>query len=270
MHLLCWQFSLPVEANSVIIKYIQMTYSHEITCSCKKFRAGLANICTSRRINMDSLLIGVSSDYAQPITCQVTEVSCPMIGRAQPELTSSKRQKTGPGLAKHMLYASICSGSKNTVNNMVRIGQVFISPIVSTAATGEKVPLLKTGQLQTIFLSVRGHWSFISADKKAHANAFQQPSQAPDIVYDYRHRGLISYNFMFQQRREKIDTFYQSFTSRITIQSTEHNNMKESHWPTKYCAVFTTHFDRHFWYLALTRGFNADELFKWYTFKNAW
>ena len=44
------------------------------------------------------LLLGVSSDYAQPITGQVTEVTCPVIGRAQPELTLSKRQKTGPGL----------------------------------------------------------------------------------------------------------------------------------------------------------------------------
>ena len=43
------------------------------------------------------LLLGVSSDYAQPITGQVTEVTCPVIGQAQPELTPSKRQKTGPG-----------------------------------------------------------------------------------------------------------------------------------------------------------------------------
>ena len=43
------------------------------------------------------LLLGVSSDYAQPITGQVNEVTCPVIGRAQPELTPSKRQKTGPG-----------------------------------------------------------------------------------------------------------------------------------------------------------------------------
>ena len=43
------------------------------------------------------LLLGVSLDYAQPITGQVTEVTCPVIGRAQPELTPSKRQKTGPG-----------------------------------------------------------------------------------------------------------------------------------------------------------------------------
>ena len=43
------------------------------------------------------LLLGISSDYPQPITGQVTEVTCPVIGRAQPELTPSKRQKTGPG-----------------------------------------------------------------------------------------------------------------------------------------------------------------------------
>ena len=43
------------------------------------------------------LLLRVSSDYAQPITGQVTEVTCPVIGWAQPELTQSKRQKTGPG-----------------------------------------------------------------------------------------------------------------------------------------------------------------------------
>ena len=42
------------------------------------------------------LLLQVSSDYAQPITGQVIEVTCPVIGQAQPELTPSKRQKTGP------------------------------------------------------------------------------------------------------------------------------------------------------------------------------
>ena len=37
------------------------------------------------------LLLGVSSDYVQPITDQVTEVTCFVSGRAQPELTPSKR-----------------------------------------------------------------------------------------------------------------------------------------------------------------------------------
>ena len=41
------------------------------------------------------LLLGVSSDYAQPIIGQVTEVTYPVIGGAQPELTPSKRQKLG-------------------------------------------------------------------------------------------------------------------------------------------------------------------------------
>ena len=43
------------------------------------------------------LLLRVSSDYAQPITGQVTELTRPVIGRAQPELTPSKGQKTGLG-----------------------------------------------------------------------------------------------------------------------------------------------------------------------------
>ena len=40
-------------------------------------------------------LLAVSSDYAQPITGRVTEAICPVIGRAQPGITLSKRQKTG-------------------------------------------------------------------------------------------------------------------------------------------------------------------------------
>ena len=37
-------------------------------------------------------------DYAPPITIQITEVICPVIGRAQPERTMNKRQRTGPDL----------------------------------------------------------------------------------------------------------------------------------------------------------------------------
>ena len=44
------------------------------------------------------LLLGVSSDYAQPITGQVIEVTFSVIGRAQPELIPNKRQKTDPGV----------------------------------------------------------------------------------------------------------------------------------------------------------------------------
>ena len=43
------------------------------------------------------LLLRVSSGYAQPITGQVTEVTCPVIGQAQPEHNPNKKQKTGPG-----------------------------------------------------------------------------------------------------------------------------------------------------------------------------
>ena len=40
-------------------------------------------------------LLEVTSDYALPITHQVTEVTCPVVGRAQPELTPSIKKKTG-------------------------------------------------------------------------------------------------------------------------------------------------------------------------------
>ena len=50
------------------------------------------------RAHVFCLLLGVSSDFAQPIAGKVTEVTCPVIGRAQPELTPSKRRKTGPEL----------------------------------------------------------------------------------------------------------------------------------------------------------------------------
>ena len=53
------------------------------------------------------LLLGVSSDYAPPITGQVTEVTCHVIGRAQPQLTPSKRQKTGPDDAKFVVTVGI-------------------------------------------------------------------------------------------------------------------------------------------------------------------
>ena len=53
------------------------------------------------------LLLGGTSDYAQPITGQVTEVTCPATGQAQPELTQSKRQKTSPGLRGDPLEQSL-------------------------------------------------------------------------------------------------------------------------------------------------------------------
>ena len=52
------------------------------------------------------------SEQAHPITTitrQVTEVTCPVIGRAQPELTPSKRQKTGPEYNRHRHYGDTIS-----------------------------------------------------------------------------------------------------------------------------------------------------------------
>ena len=51
------------------------------------------------------LLPGGSSDYAQPITGQVTEVTWPVIGQAEPELIPIKRQKTGTSLNSSKCYS---------------------------------------------------------------------------------------------------------------------------------------------------------------------
>ena len=51
--------------------------------------------------------VWVSSDYAQAVTGQVTEVTCPVIGWAQPELTRSKRQKSGPNLKNKVITMTL-------------------------------------------------------------------------------------------------------------------------------------------------------------------
>ena len=65
------------------------------------------------------LLLGVSSDYAQPITGQVTEATCPVIGQAQSELTPSKRQKTDPGVHLTIFQVTFLPETltTNSVNN---------------------------------------------------------------------------------------------------------------------------------------------------------
>ena len=58
-------------------------------------------------------LLWVRPDCAQPITGHVTEVTCPVIGQAQPEVTPTKRQKTDPGnsiknvISEHMLQIAV-------------------------------------------------------------------------------------------------------------------------------------------------------------------
>ena len=74
-------------------RYDLVYYPH-----CVETREIYTEITFQRRTGpVFCLAVGVSSDYAQPITGQVTEVTSPVIGWAQPELTQSKRQKTGPG-----------------------------------------------------------------------------------------------------------------------------------------------------------------------------
>ena len=84
--------------------FINFGWANERFCIYSSFQVllSVASSChclwCSRPGPVFCLQLGVSSDYAQPITGQVTEVTCPVIGRAQPELTTSKRQKTGPGV----------------------------------------------------------------------------------------------------------------------------------------------------------------------------
>ena len=53
--------------------------------------------------------------YAQPITHQVTEVTCPTIGQAQFELAPNKRQKMGPGHLRRCSNSHCSSASPFTL-----------------------------------------------------------------------------------------------------------------------------------------------------------
>ena len=60
------------------------------------------------------LLLRVKADYAQQITGQVSEVTCPVIGLAQPELTPSKKQKS----ALIRVWVDNSAVTKATVDNV--------------------------------------------------------------------------------------------------------------------------------------------------------
>ena len=75
------------------------------------------------------VLLGVSSNYAQPITGQVTEVTCTVIGRAQPELTPSKRQKTGPDPIHHCFEWYL-----ETLTNFSHISASYVASLRQVAS----------------------------------------------------------------------------------------------------------------------------------------
>ena len=81
------------------------------------------------------LLLGVSSDYAQPTTGEITEVTCSMIGWAQPELTPSKRQKTGPGWKAR----SCCNIGYLTPKFMLNINLVKSRPYITSMSVVESL-----------------------------------------------------------------------------------------------------------------------------------
>ena len=73
-----------------------------LSCDVALMEIGGANLGMQRPIFC--LLLGLSSDNAQSITGQVTEVICPVIDLAQPELTPSKRDSSGHWILQWKLW----------------------------------------------------------------------------------------------------------------------------------------------------------------------
>ena len=65
-------------------------------------------------------MLRVNSDYAQPITGQVTEVTCPVIGRAQPEITPARDRKQA--------LASVLDGLNCLSNEAIEFPGVHQAP----------------------------------------------------------------------------------------------------------------------------------------------
>ena len=101
------------------------------------------------------LLLRVSSDYAQPITGQVTEVTCPVIGRAQPELTLSKRQKTGPVL-------SLCHCQAACIVRIYPESDVLINTdnnhCLASTQTNANLMLIKSETIESWTIGVAFKW----------------------------------------------------------------------------------------------------------------
>ena len=75
------------------------------------------------------LLLGISSDYAQAITHQVTGVTCPVIGRAQAELTASQRQKMGPAPFMNSIWRFTRSNAFESQRSKCNNGYPFITHV---------------------------------------------------------------------------------------------------------------------------------------------
>ena len=92
-----------------VMDRVQLTHWGWVTHICVSNLTIIGSIFTLPGL-IFCLLLRVSSDYAQPITGQVTEVTCPVSGQAQPELTLSKRQRMGPGHQQEMDWPSYKTG----------------------------------------------------------------------------------------------------------------------------------------------------------------
>ena len=115
------------------------------------------------------LLLRVSSDYAQPITGQVTEVTCPVIGRAQPELTSSKRQKTGPEPMSTYLWGSVAFTWKQIHSEWPSVQATILYnefenytfKITATSPRSQWVKLCSFSDHEAIYYMILDRWIFL-------------------------------------------------------------------------------------------------------------
>ena len=92
MHFFLWK------CNLIPCHYLCLCYTVFTHCLVRD-NLLIRKCCTRNPVSYVPMLATcahfLSLGYAQPITDQVTEVTCPVIGRYQAELTLSKRQKTG-------------------------------------------------------------------------------------------------------------------------------------------------------------------------------
>ena len=122
---ICWQSTPPVHsvAHLIVIGACDIKGEQLVSSPFLTHHRSGAVFC---------LLLQVSSDYARPITGQVTEVTCPVIGRTQPELTPEQETEYRPWCFYMKMWNSLALESgcnlKSVIFNFISgIGILSIS-----------------------------------------------------------------------------------------------------------------------------------------------
>ena len=89
------EFSSQWASNAESVKCLTRKHEWTTDCTIRVLNLDLDPKSWARFVSRARGKLRESSNYAQPITGHVTEVTCPVIDRAQSELTQSKIQKTG-------------------------------------------------------------------------------------------------------------------------------------------------------------------------------